>query len=324
MKFISIIVPNFNNEKYLDDCLSPFLKLPNELKSQIEVIVVDDKSTDNSLSVIEKYVNLDNELFKLIAKKINAHHGSALNAGLKVAKGKWISFLDADDYYNVNVFDQVFDYLNNTIADSVNFGTNILFDQPNFTKTEDKSEEKSSLNFFKYCFVPLSGTFFKLSLVTDMVIPEKYMFDDIYSDSYIWNKAKKIDFNHDIKFFVYRLNRKGQSVGDIWSNYRNTLKIHLYMAYKCITEISEDYYLRWHMNEMIKTCLVYCGCPRAYFSKEKKLIDFINKNVDKLNDEVDYEIVAKNIVKYVLDAQAPDLIKTKSKLIDFDKAIKSL
>lgn len=324
MKFISIIVPNFNNEKYLDETLSPFLKLSPQIQQMLEIIVVDDKSTDNSIEVINKYIQENPNMYKLIAKETNGHHGSALNAGMKVATGKWFSFLDADDYLNIEVFDKVIKTLQETPADVFNFGTKIFFDQPMEIKVYQDTAEFWALEVFKHCFVTIWGTFFKREIAKDMTIPEGFSLDDTYSNPYIWEKAKKVDFDHSIKIFSYRLNRPGQSVQGLFEDYRTTLNLHMYFAYKCITEINENYYTRYHVNKMIKTLLIQIGCPFAYFAYEDKLLDYIERNVEKIKPEIDFALIAHNIVKYYTEEISLDFYPEHSKLVDIEKAWNNL
>ena len=86
---VSIIIPVYNAEKYLEECLESAL---NQTYSNTEIIAVNDGSTDNSLEILKKYSNK----LKIISKK-NGGTASALNAGIKVAKGEWIKWLASDD-----------------------------------------------------------------------------------------------------------------------------------------------------------------------------------------------------------------------------------
>jgi len=89
---ISVIVPVFNAARFLERCLDSVLQ---QYEKNVEVIVIDDGSTDDSLSLLEKYQALEN--VRVIAKA-NGGVSSARNTGLTLAKGHFICFLDADDY----------------------------------------------------------------------------------------------------------------------------------------------------------------------------------------------------------------------------------
>lgn len=86
---VSIIIPVYNTEKYLEECLESAL---NQTYNEIEIIAVDDGSTDNSLNILKKY----SDKIKIISKE-NGGTASALNAGIKNMKGEWFKWLSADD-----------------------------------------------------------------------------------------------------------------------------------------------------------------------------------------------------------------------------------
>ena len=92
-ELISIIVPVFNVERYLEQCL---VSLMQQTYSEIEVILVNDGSTDKSEDICKKYCLLDKR-FHLINQK-NAGLGNARNAGLSYAHGKYVCYVDSDDY----------------------------------------------------------------------------------------------------------------------------------------------------------------------------------------------------------------------------------
>ena len=94
MKLLSIIVPVYNVEKYLDRCLNSLVK---QKLDNYEVIVVNDGTKDNSQKIIDRYVKKYPKVFRSYIKK-NGGLSDARNYGLKYAKGKYISFIDADDY----------------------------------------------------------------------------------------------------------------------------------------------------------------------------------------------------------------------------------
>ena len=94
-KIISFIVPAYNVEKYIEQCLKSFLD--TTLEEFMEVIIVNDGSTDHTQDIIEKYVGLNSNIFKAVYKK-NAGHGSAINVGTKLANGKYLKIIDSDDW----------------------------------------------------------------------------------------------------------------------------------------------------------------------------------------------------------------------------------
>ena len=101
---VSIIVPVYNVEKYIERCVT---SLTNQTIKNIEIILVDDSSTDSSLSLCEEFAKKDNRI-KVIHKQ-NEGAGRARNAALKVAAGKYIGFVDSDDFVAHDMFEILYD-----------------------------------------------------------------------------------------------------------------------------------------------------------------------------------------------------------------------
>lgn len=117
-KKFSIIVPVYNCQDYIERCIESVM---NQNTKDIELILVNDGSTDNSKLIIEEYKK-DNDLIKLINKK-NAGVSAARNDGLKEATGKYILFLDADDFVDENYIKEINEILKqHKETELVNFG----------------------------------------------------------------------------------------------------------------------------------------------------------------------------------------------------------
>ncbi len=105
---ISIIVPIYNVEKYLDRCIQSLI---NQTYPNIEIILVNDGSLDNSLSICEKYAKQDKRI--KILNKINGGLSDARNAGLEISTGEYVLFVDSDDYIELESCKQFVDVLQN-------------------------------------------------------------------------------------------------------------------------------------------------------------------------------------------------------------------
>lgn len=106
---VSFIIPVYNVEAYLERCLKSVIGINNE---SIEIILIDDGSTDKSFLLCEKYAKVDNRI--IIVKKENGGVSSARNLGMKIAKGEWISFIDSDDEIVPKVYDNFLAKINRT------------------------------------------------------------------------------------------------------------------------------------------------------------------------------------------------------------------
>ena len=100
---ISVIIPVYNAEKYLHECVDTVV---NQSLKDIEIICVNDGSTDSSLAILEEYAKKDNRIILLSQKNRGA--GAARNAGLKIAKGKYLSFLDSDDFFSLAMLEKAY------------------------------------------------------------------------------------------------------------------------------------------------------------------------------------------------------------------------
>lgn len=105
MELISIIVPVYNVEQYLDDCLVSIL---NQTYKNLEIILIDDGSTDNSGKICDEYAKKDSRI--IVFHKENGGVSSARNAGLRIAKGIYIGFVDPDDWIAEDMYEVL--YLN--------------------------------------------------------------------------------------------------------------------------------------------------------------------------------------------------------------------
>ena len=116
-KKVSIIVPVYNIENYIEGCIK---SLVYQTYNKIEIILVNDGSTDNSLSVCERFAVSDNRI--KIVNKANGGLSSARNSGIDVANGDFIMFIDGDDYIACNTLSELVLQIEKYDADIVQFG----------------------------------------------------------------------------------------------------------------------------------------------------------------------------------------------------------
>lgn len=104
MPKVSIIVPVYNVEQYLEKCLNSLI---DQTLKDIEIIIVNDGSTDHSKDIIDKYIEKYPNLIKYLYKE-NGGLSSARNYGMPYAKGEYIAFLDSDDYVEPNMYEEMY------------------------------------------------------------------------------------------------------------------------------------------------------------------------------------------------------------------------
>lgn len=113
MPKVSVIVPIYNSEKFLDRCIN---SLRNQTLEDIEIILVNDNSPDNSLEIAQKYATIDSRIVVIDLKK---NIVASRNKGIEVAKSNYIGFVDADDWVEPKMYEKLYDASNNESIDVV-------------------------------------------------------------------------------------------------------------------------------------------------------------------------------------------------------------
>lgn len=220
---ISVIVPVYNVEQYLGKCLDSILC---QTFSNIEIICVNDGSTDSSRKILEEYKNKDSRI--IIVDKKNGGLSSARNAGMKVAKGEFYSFIDSDDWIDKTMLEKLYENITLYNSDIVFCGVH-LFDE---NKQEiDDSNEYYNLSYLdktfenrNFCYKDVKKLFvnvgvmawnklYRRSLVEkyNAQFPDGKIFEDgpfFYS---VYYKTDKISMVRDALYF-YRVNRKSSII----------------------------------------------------------------------------------------------------------------
>lgn len=115
-KILTIVIPTYNMEKYLTECLD---SVTNPIVGNtLEVIIVNDGSTDSSLAIAKQYENKRPDIIKIIDKQ-NGNYGSCVNAGLAQATGKYFRILDADDWFDTQALAEFLEKLETCETDLV-------------------------------------------------------------------------------------------------------------------------------------------------------------------------------------------------------------
>lgn len=109
---MSVIIPIYNGEKYLEQCLESIL---DQTLKEFEVICVDDGSTDGTTRILDKYIMMDQRI--QVYHQSNQYAGVARNTGMKYAKGKYILFLDGDDFFENKMLEKMYAQIERDNAD---------------------------------------------------------------------------------------------------------------------------------------------------------------------------------------------------------------
>ena len=135
MPKISIIVPVYNVEQYINRCIDSLL---GQTLKDIEIILVDDGSPDQCPQICDEYARKDSRI-KVIHKKNNGL-GYARNSGLELATGEYIAFVDSDDYVNINMYEKLYNETINNNFDIVYCG--FIVENKDKSTYEEKKKDR--------------------------------------------------------------------------------------------------------------------------------------------------------------------------------------
>lgn len=135
---VSIIIPVYNTEEYLKDCLESVI---NQTLDNIEIICVNDGSSDNSLRILEEYALKDKRI-KLISQK-NCGLSKSRNVGIELAQGEYIYYLDSDDYIKLDCMQKLYEIAHKDNLDVLLFEGEVLYN----SIYEDNKMYKNQFNF---------------------------------------------------------------------------------------------------------------------------------------------------------------------------------
>ena len=136
MPKVSVIIPIYNVEKYLRECLDSVV---NQTLRDIEIICVNDGSTDGSIDIIQEYAQKDNRI-KVVNKK-NSGYGDSMNKGLEAVTGEYIGIIESDDIAELNMFEDLYNLAKDNNADLVKSDFYEYYSAKNLNKKRDVCAE---------------------------------------------------------------------------------------------------------------------------------------------------------------------------------------
>ena len=135
-KLISIIVPVYNVEKYLPQCIESII---NQTYQDLEIILINDGSTDNCPQICNEYSERDDRIIVIHQK--NGGAASARNAGLRIAKGDYLAFVDSDDYLELDAYERMMALMLSYEADIIHCAFRNVFPDKQVDRLSSYSEE---------------------------------------------------------------------------------------------------------------------------------------------------------------------------------------
>lgn len=197
---LSIIVPIYNAELFLKECLSSISK--QITKYSLQVICVNDGSTDNSIKILDEYKN--DKRF-LIINQENRGHSGARNRALSIALGKYIMFVDSDDFLSENYVEQMLNMANNSTSDII-LGPYIKCNAKSKKLRSYRYKAGRYNNFMEYIQFDGApwGKIYKRELWKEVFFPEGMMFEDTIIFNVLLRRSNSITVCDNVYYF-YRI-----------------------------------------------------------------------------------------------------------------------
>lgn len=186
---VSVIVPVYNVEKYLSKCLDSII---NQTLTDIEIIIINDGSTDKTQTIINKYLKKEKRI--KFYKIVNAGLGNARNQGIKHAIGKYISFIDGDDYVDLNMLEKLYNRAVTDNSDIVECDFYWVYD--NKKKLDNANYYSDNNNFMTNFRVMVCNKLFNRDLIikNNISFPVGLKYEDVAFTYNILPYAKKISY----------------------------------------------------------------------------------------------------------------------------------
>ena len=249
---MSIIVPFYNVEQYIDRCIQSLL---NQTYQNIEILLVDDCSPDNTLEIAQQYAKTDSRI-KILQYEKNRGLGGARNYGIQNAKGEYILFVDSDDYIEANTIEQLYEKAKDN---------NLCVLEANYLKESDSSTEVLP-RISNYTDIVYSGKkywesipiapvvawnkFYKLSFLQENnIVFRLRKFEDVAFTAEVFMKAKRV-MNIDFPFYHYIVRENSIMT-------ETTSVSHLEDAYALIQDMKVLFEGN-KKNEQMKKSYLYC------------------------------------------------------------------
>lgn len=238
---VSVIIPINNVENYLKNCLESII---HQTLQEIEIICVNDGSTDGSQQILEEYAQNDDRI--QIINKENVGAGAARNTGMEVAKGEYIGFIDSDDWIELDTYEKFYKNAKSQNSDIVMCPINLFddsshkltkddkYDLPYFTlEYLDKQFDNRIFNYkdtndflFRICVAPWNKIY-RTEFLTSInaKFPENLIFEDMpfFYETYL--QAHNVSLIRDFLYF-YRINRPVSIKSKADKNFFDIIKIN--------------------------------------------------------------------------------------------------
>ena len=277
MPKVSIIVPVYNTEKYLNKCLS---SLVNQTLDDIEIIVVNDGSTDNSQIIIDDfYKKYPTKIVSLV--KENGGLSDTRNYGLNYVNSQYVGFVDSDDFVEPTMYEEMYNLALENDLDLVE--CDFSWDYPNKSKKDIGTSYNNTEDFYTLGRVMACNKIYKTSIIknNNILFPSGLLYEDVeffYKAVPYIKKSEKIN-----KIFYHYIQRENSIIN---SNNERTSEIFIIFdnlfAYYKKNNLYNDYFS--YLEYLYIRILLGSSFLRILKIKDKKIRkELLNTTYTKLN-----------------------------------------
>lgn len=282
---ISVIVPAYNVEKYISSCLNSLL---NQTKKEIEIIVIDDGSTDNTLNILNEYKKNNPSKIHVVSQE-NQGLSITRNNGIKLSTGKYILFVDGDDEIDINLLKNLWDKLEEFPYDVIAFNVEVIYPNkkiivnPGITSDIKNFNLDSKKKFLTDMYCMACNKIYKKDLFKDntLLFTPNTWFEDVLLMHKLIPNLTSLGY---LDFPGYKYYQRENS---ITYTYSDKLKDINFVLEKIL-----EYYKKNDLYSIYKSELEYIYVRYMFATYIKRLAK--TKNKQKFNDGILYSLNCVN------------------------------
>ncbi|WP_416148986.1 glycosyltransferase family 2 protein [Salipaludibacillus sp. HK11] len=306
MKLLSVVIPCYNSQDYMRDCIESLL--PG--REDVELIIVNDGSVDQTAGIADDYVRKYPEIVKAIHQK-NGGHGEAVNTGIRNATGLYFKVVDSDDWVDIRAYLKILDTLRDFVNDASSVDmliTNFVYEKEGakykkVMKYDDVLPEDRVFNwdhikdFRKGQYLMMHSIIYRTQLIKDsgLELPKHTFYVD---NLYVYQPLVHVEkiYYLNVDFYRYFIGRKDQSVNESVMIRRidQQIKVNKLMIEQVELNSVKNLKLQRYMLHqleivtVISSILLIRSGTRENIEKKKELMKYIKERDEKLYHNIRY------------------------------------
>lgn len=293
---ISIIIPVYNSEKYLNECIKSLLV---QSYKKIQIILINDGSTDSSPDICEKYAREDGRIIYISQK--NKGVSATRNAGLKAATGSYVMFVDSDDYLPADALENFLEIMHKKNVDVV-VGSYSILDKKicKFISLKDKTKEKNFIDFITTnCIWAPWGKLIKKCKITNFFDENVHVFEDYL----FWASNKNLNSYAYTEKNIYYYRKVETSIMNTRKVNKNSISEFqaMKLAIEIVNEQCGNFIKRYYIERLFSLKLKYKDDDKLLKYNKGSLMSTAHKYMLELlkSNKMPFFIKLKVFFKYL-------------------------